>query len=141
LFNEGYKPPSGDRLLAEDLCQEPFASRRSSRPSGGSHAGQPRLLSLMLLTAARFPSRLDEHGALAATRTTRIARKWDQSLIGQGSDALVEAAQAANSANIICRPHRGHPTARRRDYASTDWTRILRHYDQWERMKPSPIVP
>ena len=26
------------------------------------------------------------------------------------------------------------------DYASTDWARILRHYDELYRLKPSPIV-
>ena len=55
--------------------------------------------------------------------------KWDQALIARGLGALVEAA----SGNELSEYHLQagiaaiHCTAT--DYASTDWTRILRHYD------------
>jgi RNA polymerase sigma-70 factor (ECF subfamily) len=65
VFNEGYKASSGDRLLREDLCDE--ALRLGTLLVAHPACDVPRshaLLALMLLTAARFPTRLDEHGAL-----------------------------------------------------------------------------
>jgi predicted RNA polymerase sigma factor len=78
LFNEGYKASSGDRLLREELCQEAIrlASLLPAHPAGRtprSHA----LLALMLLTAARFPSRLDAHGVMLRL-DDQDRSKWDQ---------------------------------------------------------------
>lgn len=140
LFNEGYKASAGDRLLREDLCQEAIrlASLLVAHPAGRapkSHA----LLALMLLSAARFPSRVDEHGDLLRL-DDQDRSKWDQAMIAQG---LVQLAQAAEG-NELSEYHLQagiaaiHCTAA--DYASTDWARILRHYDELERLKPSPIV-
>lgn len=140
LFNEGYKASAGDRLLREDLCQEAvrLASLLVAHPAGNtprSHA----LLALMLLTAARFPSRVDEHGDLLRL-DDQDRSKWDQSLIERGLLHLVQAAQG----NEISEYHLQagiaacHCTAR--DTASTDWPRILRHYDELGRLKPSPVV-
>ncbi|MEO6568760.1 MAG: sigma factor, ECF subfamily protein, partial [Opitutaceae bacterium] len=56
---------------------------------------------------------------------------------------LVQLAQAARG-NQLSEYHLQagiaaiHCTAT--NYASTDWTQILRHYDELERIKPSPIV-
>jgi RNA polymerase sigma-70 factor (ECF subfamily) len=140
LFNEGYKASSGERLLREDLCAEAIRlmSLLVEHPAGDtprSHA----LLALMLLTAARFPSRLDEQGELLRLEGQNRS-KWDQALIGRG---LVELAQAARGSDVseyhlqagIAAIHCMAP-----DYASTDWPRILRHYDALFRMKPSPVV-
>ena len=46
----------------------------------------------MLLTAARFPSRVDEHGDLLRL-DDQDRSKWDQSLIERGLSQLVRAAQ------------------------------------------------
>lgn len=140
LFNEGYKASAGDRLLREDLCQEAIrvTSLLVAHPAGRtpkSHA----LLALMFLSAARFPSRLNEHGDILRL-DDQDRSKWDQTLIAQG---LVQLAQAAEG-NELSEYHLQagiaaiHGTAT--DYASTDWARILRHYDELERIKPSPVV-
>ncbi len=140
LFNEGYKASSGDRLLREELCQEAIrlASLLLAHPVGRtprSHA----LLALMLLTAARFPSRLDAHGVMLRL-DDQDRSKWDQGLIGQGLLHLAEAAQgeALSEYDLQAGIAALHCTAA--DYASTDWARILRHYDELYRLKPSPVV-
>jgi RNA polymerase sigma-70 factor (ECF subfamily) len=140
LFNEGYKASSGERLLREELCREAIrlCSLLVAHPAGDvprAHA----LLALMLLTAARFPTRLDEQGELLRL-DDQDRTKWDQRLIAQG---LVELVQAARGAEIseyhlqagIAAIHCTAP-----DAASTDWAHILRHYDGLLRIKPSPIV-
>ena len=93
LFNEGYKASAGERLLREELCQEAvrLTSLLLTHPAGRTprtHA----LLALMLLTAARFPSRLDEHGELLRLDDQNRS-KWDQGLIVRGLAQLVDAAR------------------------------------------------
>ncbi|MDD2765410.1 MAG: sigma-70 family RNA polymerase sigma factor [Opitutaceae bacterium] len=140
LFNEGYKASSGDRLLREDLCQEAvrLMSLLVKHPVGRtprSHA----LLALMLLTAARFPSRLDEHGVLLRL-DDQDRSKWDQSLIERGLSHLAEAAQGNELSEYHLQAGIAAIHCTAPDYASTDWARILRHYDELNRIKPSPVV-
>jgi RNA polymerase sigma-70 factor (ECF subfamily) len=140
LFNEGYKASAGDRLLREDLCRE--AIRLLSILAAHAAGNTPRshaLLALMLLTAARFPDRLDEHGALRRL-DEQDRRKWDQSLVERGLFHLGEASHGS----VLSEYHLQagiaalHCTAA--DYASTDWSGILRHYDELQRIRPSPVV-
>lgn len=140
LFNEGYKASSGDHLLREDLCRESIrlASVLLSHPAGRAprtHA----LLALMLLTSARFPSRVDEQGALLRL-DEQDRSKWDARLIGEGLQHLAAAAQgdAVSEYHLQAGIAALHCTAS--DAASTDWVRILAHYDLLLALKPSPIV-
>jgi RNA polymerase sigma factor (sigma-70 family) len=140
LFNEGYKASAGERLLREELCQEAIrlASLLVAHPAGRtprSHA----LLALMLLTSARFPSRVDEHGALLRL-DDQDRTKWDDNLIQRGLFHLAQSAQGneVSEYHLMAGIAASHCTAA--DYASTDWKRILRQYDHLYAMKPSPIV-
>ena len=140
LFNEGYKASGGEQLLREDLCQEAIrlTSILVTHPAGNtprSHA----LLALMLLTAARFPARQDEDGGLLRL-DDQDRSKWDKALIGRGLLHLVQAAQGdeVTEYHLQAGIAACHCTAA--DYASTDWERILRHYDELARLKPSPII-
>lgn len=140
LFNEGYKASAGERLLREELCQEAvrLMSLLVAHPVGRtprSHA----LLALMLLTAARFPSRLDGQGDLLRLDDQDRSR-WDQGLIGQGLVHLAKAAQGTELSEYHLQAGIAACHCIAADYASTDWARILRHYDQLNALKPSPIV-
>lgn len=140
LFNEGYKASSGDRLLREELCQE--AIRLASLLVGHPVGNTPRahaLLALMLLTAARFPSRLDENGALLRLHD-QDRRKWDRGLIEKGLLHLAEAAHGRDLSEYHLQAGIAAIHCMAADYAATDWGRILRHYDELARLKPSPIV-
>lgn len=140
LFNEGYKASSGEQLLREDLCREAIrlTSVLLAHPVGRtprSHA----LLALMLLTAARFPSRVDENGALLRL-DDQDRSKWDESLIARGLAHLGEAAHGTDLSeyHLLAGIAAIHCTSA--DSASTDWARILHHYDELNRIKPSPVV-
>lgn len=140
LFNEGYKASAGDCLLREDLCREAIrlASALVAHPVGRtprSHA----LLALMLLTAARFPSRLSENGDLLRL-LDQDRSKWDQALIERGLHHLGEAAQGDDLSEYHLQAGIAACHCLAADYASTDWTRILAHYDELNRRKPSPVV-
>jgi RNA polymerase sigma factor (sigma-70 family) len=140
LFNEGYKASAGDSLLREELCREAIrlASLLIVHPAGNTprtHA----LLALMLLSSARFPTRLNEQGNMLLL-DNQDRSKWNQSLIDRGLIHLAAAAAGDSISDYhlqagIAACHCLAPNS-----ASTDWPRILRHYDQLQARNPSPIV-
>lgn len=140
LFNEGYKASAGDRLLREELCAEAIRLTRLlvAHPVGNTPRAHA-LLALMLLTSARFPTRVNEAGDLLRLDDQDRAR-WDQSSIDAGLRHLAKAAQGRDltAYHLQAGIAACHCTAP--DSASTDWSRILKHYDELDRIKPSPIV-
>lgn len=140
LFNEGYKASSGDRLLREELCHEAIrlTTLLVAHPAGRT-ARAHALLALMLLTAARFPSRLDEHGALLRLHDQDRAR-WDQALIERGLVQLAAAAEGRDLSEYHLQAGIAAIHCTAPDFGATDWALILRHYDELYRLKPSPIV-
>lgn len=140
LFNEGYKASAGERLLREDLCREAIrlTSLLVDHPAGRTPRAHA-LLALMLLTSARFPSRLDEDGALLRLDDQDRTR-WDYSLIQQGLFHLARSAQGRELSEYHLQAGIAACHCTAADYASTDWTRILRLYDDLYRIKPTPVV-
>jgi len=140
LFNEGYKASAGDRLLREDLCKEAI---RLTRLLGEHPAGQSpqthALLAFMLMTAARFPARVDEQGDLLRLDDQDRA-KWDFALIERGLIHLAQAAQGTDLSEYHLQAGIAACHCMAPDYASTDWTRILRLYDDLLKLKTSPVV-
>jgi RNA polymerase sigma-70 factor (ECF subfamily) len=93
----------------------------------------------MLLTAARFPSRLDAHGDLLRL-DDQDRTKWDQALIARGLVALTAAARGDELSEYHLQAGIAALHCTAVDYAATDWPRIVQHYDALHRLKPSPIV-
>jgi RNA polymerase sigma-70 factor (ECF subfamily) len=140
LFNEGYKASSGDQLLKAELCQE--AIRLTTLLAAHPVGNVPRchaLLALMALNYARFPSRLDQRGDLSLL-PDQDRSKWDQKMIERGLACLGRAAEGDDLSeyHLLAGIAACHCVAP--DYASTCWTRILRHYDELYRLMPTPIV-
>jgi RNA polymerase sigma-70 factor (ECF subfamily) len=140
LFNEGYKASSGENLVREELCDEAIrlAELLVEHPAGNrpkTHA----LLALMLLNAARNPTRLDREGNLLRLKE-QDRKRWDKPMIARGmlhfaqsaaGDELSEYHLQAGIAAVHC-------TAE--DYESTDWPRILSLYDRLVEIDQSPVV-
>lgn len=140
LFNEGHTASAGDRLLREDLCVEAvrLTSILVEHPAGNCPTAHA-LLALMLLTAARFPARVDEEGVLLRL-DDQDRSKWDQALIGRGLEHLTLAARGSEVTPYHLEAGIAACHCVAENFASTDWVRILRHYDQLLRIKPSPVV-
>lgn len=140
LFNEGYKASSGDRLIREELCHE--AIRLATLLAAHPATRQPRvhaLASLMLLSAARLPARLDDHGNIHRLEE-QDRSKWNRQMIGQGMLHLGRSAAGGEISEYhlqagIAALHCAAP-----DYRSTDWPRILGLYDRLIAIDDSPIV-
>lgn len=140
LFNEGYKASAGDTLLREDLCRE--AIRLTALLVTHPAVAQPRahaLLALMLLTAARFPARVDEHGDLLRL-DDQDRSKWDRTMIARGLTELNAAARGTELTEYHLQAGIAALHATAADFAATDWPRILRHYDELWALKASPII-
>lgn len=140
MFNEGYKASAGPKLLREELCHEAIrlATVLATHPAGDfprAHA----LLALMLLSAARFPSRLDANGDLLRL-DEQDRSKWDVALISRGLEELVRAANGDELSEYHLEAGIAAIHSTSRDAAHTDWGRIVRHYDTLYRIKRSPIV-
>jgi RNA polymerase sigma-70 factor (ECF subfamily) len=140
VFNEGYVATRGEPLVRADLSSEAIRLARLVR---SLMAPQPpaeatALLALMLLHDSRREARLDEAGDLVVLEEQDRSR-WNQELIAEALPLVEEglnglpgpfAIQAAIAAEH-CK------TVRAED---TDWPKIVRLYDQLERLQPSPIV-
>ncbi len=140
LFNEGYKASSGDSLVREDLCQE--AIRLASllvEHLAGNRPKTHALLALMLLNAARLPSRVDREGNLLRLQD-QDRSKWNQPMIARG---MLHIAQSA-AGNEISEYHLQAGIAAvhcaAKDYAATDWRQILDMYDGLVDFDDSPVV-
>jgi RNA polymerase sigma-70 factor, ECF subfamily len=140
VFNEGYVATRGASLVRTDLCAEAIRLARlvTTLMEPQPPAEAKALLALMLLHDARREARLDGAGEIV-TLEDQDRSRWNHKQIaealllvndttrgGPGPFALQAEIAAAH-----CRA--AHP-------ADTDWSEIVRLYDQLERVQPSPIV-
>ena len=140
LFSEGYKASSGESVVREELCQEAIrlGSLLASHPSGDrprTHA----LLALMLLDSARIPAREDGEGNILRLMD-QDRSTWDWGLIGAGMMHLGRSSEGEDLSEYHLQAGIAACHCTAPDYASTDWQRILAHYDRWAQISDSPIV-
>ena len=140
LFNEGYKASSGDSLVREDLCREAIrlASLLAEHPAGNrpkTHA----LLALMLLNAARIPSRVDNDGNLLRLQEQDRTR-WDQSGIARGMFHIALSAAGSEISEYHLQAGIAACHCAAKSYEFTDWRQILELYDRLMEFDDSPVV-
>jgi RNA polymerase sigma factor (sigma-70 family) len=140
LFNEGYKASSGEKLVREDICEE--AIRLTGLLAQHVAGNQPKthaLLAVMLLNAARLPTRVDGEGNLLRLQE-QDRSKWDHATIARGmfhfaksaaGDEITEYHLQAGIAGCHCVA---------KDYQSTDWPQILSLYDRLIEFDDSPVI-
>ncbi len=139
LFNEGYTATSGPDLHRPDVTAEAIRLTRLLHVLVPDEAEVAGLLALMLLTEARRPARIDDHGALVPLEQQNRAL-WDQALIDEGV-ALLEGTLgrgAIGPYQIQASIAAVHDEAMHA--SDTDWPQILALYDVLERVSPGPIV-
>jgi RNA polymerase sigma-70 factor (ECF subfamily) len=139
IFNEGYAASSGEQLVRADLCAEAIRLGRLLAELMPDEAEVLGLLALLLLIEARRPARTTADGDLVPLAEQDRGR-WDRDLIAEGQ-ALVRRCLRRNQPGpyqiqaAIQAVHSNAPTA-----AATDWSQILRLYDQLLALAPSPVV-
>lgn len=140
LFNEGYKASAGNRLIREDICEEAIrlADLLARHPAGNrpkTHA----LLALMLFTASRTPARVDDEGNLLRLRD-QDRTKWNPAMIARGMFHLTRSADGEEVSEFHLQAGIAACHCTARDYASTEWEKILAIYDRLVEFDDSPVV-
>jgi RNA polymerase sigma factor (sigma-70 family) len=140
LFNEGYKASSGESLVREEFCEEAIrlAELLVTHPAGN----QPKthaLLALMLLNAARNPTRLDSEGNLLRLQEQDRTR-WDKSMIARGMSHFAQSAAGDELSEYHLQAGIASCHCAAKDYESTDWQKILSLYDRLIEFDESPVV-
>ena len=140
LFNEGYKASSGEKLVREDICSEAIrlTGLLVEHPAGD----QPRahaLLALMMLNAARIPTRVDGEGNLLLLKEQDRSR-WNQPMIARGMFHFARSATGEEITEYHLQAGIAACHCSARDYESTDWRQILSLYDRLVELDESPVV-
>ncbi|MGI8891583.1 MAG: RNA polymerase sigma factor [Chthoniobacterales bacterium] len=140
LFNEGYKASSGDSLIRLELTREAIrlTSLLVAHPAGRQPRSQA-LLALMLMSSARFATRVNDNGDLLRL-DDQDRSQWDHSLIDQGLVHLAAGSRGVEVSDYHLQAGIAACHCLAPDSASTDWARILRHYDRLQERNPSPII-
>jgi len=140
LFNEGYKASTGEKLVREELCNEAIrlTTLLAEHPAGN----QPRthsLLALMLLNAARLPTRTDVKGNMLRLKEQN-REEWDQAMISRGMFHLAKSAAGDEMTEFHLQAGIAACHCAAMDYESTDWPQILSLYDRLVEFDDSPVV-
>jgi RNA polymerase sigma-70 factor (ECF subfamily) len=143
VFNEGYLGSSGE-ALRRDLTGEAIRLTRQLRemvaatPSLGPLPEVDGLLALMLMIDSRAPARVRDGELVALHEQDRTL--WDAAMIDEGH-RLVRGCLALNRPGpyqLQAAINAVHTDAV--DASMTDWSQVVRLFDQLLIVAPSPIV-
>jgi RNA polymerase sigma-70 factor (ECF subfamily) len=142
-FSEGYASTAGDDLIRRDLCDEGIRLTRLVVDLLPDHPGAEALLALMLLQDSRRDARLDADGRIVLL-ADQDRSQWDQQRIAEGrrwlARALAHPTLTTGAAAYLLQAAIADEHARAPAWEVTDWSAIVRHYDQLVVLTPSPSV-
>jgi RNA polymerase sigma factor (sigma-70 family) len=145
VFNEGYAATTGEDWLRPALCEEAL---RLGRILAGLAPQEPEvhgLVALMEIQASRAHARVGPSGEPILLFEQNRAH-WDQLLIGRGlaalarAEKLVSATPASTSGPYALQAAIAACHARARTGEETDWSRIVKLYEELAQVAPSPVV-
>jgi predicted RNA polymerase sigma factor len=146
VFNEGYAAHTGDALVRHDLCDEAIRLGRVLAELMPSEPEALGLVALMELQASRAAARTDAEGHLVLLADQDRSR-WDAARIERGLALLERALTLLERAGSLGRPGPyqlqaaiASCHARAVSWDTTDWPRIVAHYDALMAVAPSPVV-
>ena len=140
MFNEGYRVHRGEQLVRVDLVHEALrlAGLLLERPETASpkvHA----LLALMLFLGARLPARVDAAGE-PLTLALQDRSAWDREWIQLGFHHFQRSAQGDALTPFHVEAAIASVHAMADSYQTTDWSRILRRYDELLQLRDTAVV-
>jgi len=139
IFNEGYVATVGEQLLRSDLCAEAIRLGRvlcELMPDDSENLG---LLALLLLQDSRRLARTDSQGDLV-TLEEQDRSRWDVGEIKEGLRLLERAILQRTVGVYQLQAAIAAVHARARTEVETDWSQIVRLYENLMRIHPSPVI-
>jgi RNA polymerase sigma-70 factor, ECF subfamily len=139
IFNEGYSASSGERLIRGELCAEAIRLGRMLAELLPDEPEVLGLLALMLLVESRREARVGANGQLIPLADQNRGL-WNHALIAEGQGIVRYCLRRSQPGayQIQAAIHAVHSDAPTAD--ATDWSQILRLYDQLLQISPSPVV-
>lgn len=138
LYTAGHAPVDGRAAYDVDACAEAVRLAELLHDLLPDQPTPAAVLALLLLTEARRPARLDEHGDVV-TLDRQDRGRWNVSAIDRGiallNDSLHRSYGQADAYQLQAAIAAEH--ARAASYDDTDWTEILRLYDLLVSIAPS----
>lgn len=138
IFNEGHTTQQG-ALMRLDLQAEALRLARLLCDLLPNESEVFGLFALIALSIARAETRTDENGDLLLLSEQDRSR-WHRSMIREGLLALQRAKRLSGAGSYAVQAEISACHATAPTWADTDWSRILRLYDQLLTIAPSPIV-
>ena len=140
LFNEGYHGSQSEQTVRDDLCFEAIrlALLLSEHPRG-NQSTTFALLALLCFHASRLPGRTDDDGALLQLEK-QDRSKWDRELIRRGFQFLEKSTIGSELTEFHLQAGIASLHCAALSYERTDWTKIVKLYDELYRISPSPVV-
>jgi len=130
LYTAGHAPLDSADLYDIDACAEAIRLAELLHVLLPDQLMPTAVLSLLLLTEARRPARLDAAGTVV-TLDRQDRSRWDAAAIERGiellNDSLLRSQQQADAYQLQAAIAAEH--ARATSYESTDWDEILRLYE------------
>ena len=140
IFNEGYNSSYHDSIVREDLVEE--ALRLGKMLTDHPLTRQPEsmaLVALMCFQSARLPARVDRDGNLIQLKD-QDRTIWNAAMIRLGVSFLDQASQGEKVSSYHLEAAIAHEHCVSKDYASTNWEKILSLYAWLYEMKPDPLI-
>jgi RNA polymerase sigma-70 factor (ECF subfamily) len=139
VFNEGYLAASGEELVRTELSGEAIRLARILVAMLPHEPEARGLLALMLLTDARRPARIDEHGEIVLLED-QDRSLWDAARLAEGLELSRHAAAGGPGGPYTIQSRIAAVHAEAANAGETDWDRIVRLYQWHGEVAPSPIV-
>ncbi len=139
IFNEGYASTDAPSLVRPDLATEAIRLARLAVELLSDSTEASGLLALMLLTDARRPARLAEHGELVPLEEQDRSR-WNHGQIDEGVKLLDEALAQGGPGPYQIQAAIAALHSRAETAAATDWLQIAALYRALLQHLPTPIV-
>ena len=140
IFNEGYYPTAGERLIRPELIEEALRLGRVLAELLPREAEVHGLVALMELQASRTRARIGPSGEPVLLLDQDRSR-WDWLLVGRGLAALERAyATGGPVGPYTLQAGIAACHARARAPQETEWERIVALYDGLAQLTGSPVV-
>ena len=141
LYTAGHAPVEGEAAYDVDVCAEAIRLGELLHSLLPDQPMPSAVLALLLLTEARRPARLDEHGEVV-TLDRQDRTRWDADLIARGvallNDSLQRSNRQADAYQLQAAIAAEHD--RVLSYTATDWREIQRLYGLLIEIAPSPAA-